>query len=58
MPVYQSDTIIQHYLKPEQFKPFFEKATQQEATTKLEEERDKRIRDFYNNMAAMGLMKK
>jgi len=55
LPTYCPDTLVQHYLQPEEFVPFFEHATNHEQENK---EMDERILSFYNMMAGMGLLKK
>jgi len=53
LPLFRKDTIIQHYMKPEQFRGFYQKAIG------LEPHEDQVVaQSFYDTMANLKLMKK
>jgi len=58
LPTFCADTVIQHYLQPEEFAPFFAKAISVQQEEAGEEDVHKRILGFYDSLADMGLMKK
>jgi len=54
LPIFHPDTIVQHYMKPEEFRGFFQKAIGKE-----QHDSDQHIPEsFYNVMSQMGLMKR
>jgi hypothetical protein len=54
LPLFRKDTIVQHYMKPEEFKGYYNKAIGKE----LDDYNDSYIEEFYELMAKMKLMKK
>jgi len=54
LPLFKSDSIVQHYMKPEEFRGFYKKSIGKES-----HDQDQSVPEsFYNMMASMGLMKK
>eukprot|EP01090_Pellita_catalonica_P006270 TRINITY_DN16475_c0_g1_i1.p1 TRINITY_DN16475_c0_g1~~TRINITY_DN16475_c0_g1_i1.p1 ORF type:complete len:287 (+),score=26.01 TRINITY_DN16475_c0_g1_i1:26-886(+) len=56
LPLFRSDTVIQHYMKPEEFQPFFQRAIGKH-TDKCTDA-DHRIASFFDSLTEMGLLRK
>jgi len=64
MPIFDQHTIIQHYLRPEEFVPYYKRARTAASNSASTDEKqqpdeaEERIKQFYDLMASMKLMKK
>jgi len=56
LPLFRADTIIQHYLSPEEFSPFYKRAISSQSRCGVQQgPEDQRIQQFYEEMVRLGL---
>ena len=59
LPLYRSDTIVQHYMQPEQFTQFHRNACADgEAVRSADAERDERIAAVYDTFVRAEVMRR
>ena len=58
LPIYREDTIVQHYMQPEEFRQFFDSAYGGAAKTEAEQESDARIAQVYDLFVGAKVMRR
>ena len=58
LPIYREDTIVQHYMQPEEFRQFFDSAYGGAAKTEAEQESDARIAQVYDLFVDAKVMRR
>ena len=58
LPLFREDTIVQHYMQPEEFRQFFDSAYGGAAKTEAEQESDARIAQVYDLFVGAKVMRR
>jgi len=58
LPLFNPKTIVQHYLKPEEFRGFWQKATNQIVASEEDQKSDESIHQVYDSLVKMGLLRR
>jgi hypothetical protein len=58
LPLYRAGSIVQHYMQPEEFKAYHERATAADAEAEAAEERDREVANVYDMFVGAKVLRR